>query len=309
MRVEVVTIGATLAAEWLKLNRNYRSINYVRVTQYASDMIAGRWTDSHQGLAFNKDGFLVDGQHRLTALILACKTRPGATITTTVTWDASAENCDIHNRRTGGVGLVVKQIVKPEESGLGTRLRSVSNAAFRGLLVRSSTSTESEKDEFIEANLDLMKKVINAAHNMFPSRSEVLAAAVNAVVKGDLKGDALEPTPYDADEVIAHVKRLARDEWTGAGDPLRHLSKLLVKQVGRRHSLHPTAIYAYSVWAFRAALNSKAVGAVREAEYDFGETRAAGAERLRLREQKAAKIKAGRDAERARYGEDERAVS
>lgn len=48
-----------------------RSINKHLVESYASDMARGRWGLSHQGLAFDEEGRLIDGQHRLWAVIKA----------------------------------------------------------------------------------------------------------------------------------------------------------------------------------------------------------------------------------------------
>lgn len=38
-----------------------------------TDIKAGNWRFTHQGIAFNPDGFLVDGQHRLAAIVKAWK--------------------------------------------------------------------------------------------------------------------------------------------------------------------------------------------------------------------------------------------
>lgn len=48
-----------------------RPINKSMVDSYASDMARGRWGLSHQGIAFDEDGRLIDGQHRLWAVIRA----------------------------------------------------------------------------------------------------------------------------------------------------------------------------------------------------------------------------------------------
>ena len=39
------------------------------VTRYASDMAEGRWVDTHEPIAMSVDGNLIDGQHRLAAVI------------------------------------------------------------------------------------------------------------------------------------------------------------------------------------------------------------------------------------------------
>ena len=48
-----------------------RPINKKLVASYASDMIRGRWGLTHQGIAFDEHGRLVDGQHRLWAVVKA----------------------------------------------------------------------------------------------------------------------------------------------------------------------------------------------------------------------------------------------
>lgn len=69
-RVETVTPAK--AAKWLELNRiNNRTIQKNRVARYARAMREGRWALTHQGVAFDEDGFLCDGQHRLLAVIEA----------------------------------------------------------------------------------------------------------------------------------------------------------------------------------------------------------------------------------------------
>jgi len=69
MRFEIVTVTPALATEWLAKNfeRN-RPVNKASVQRFAAEMKAGTWTLTHQGLAFDKEGRLIDGQHRLLAI-------------------------------------------------------------------------------------------------------------------------------------------------------------------------------------------------------------------------------------------------
>jgi len=66
--VEFVT--PELAREWLTKNHpQNRPIRETRVRMYAEEMSAGRWRVTHQGVAFDSDGALIDGQHRLMAIV------------------------------------------------------------------------------------------------------------------------------------------------------------------------------------------------------------------------------------------------
>jgi len=71
-----------LAREWLKKNTRNRHINGRVVNAYATDMAAGRWTPSNEGVGFYDTGELADGQHRLAAI-----EKSGAAIELLVTWD------------------------------------------------------------------------------------------------------------------------------------------------------------------------------------------------------------------------------
>lgn len=50
---------------------NYRKLNSNRVLTYAADMKNGKWQLNGEGIKFSKDGVLLDGQHRLQAIIKA----------------------------------------------------------------------------------------------------------------------------------------------------------------------------------------------------------------------------------------------
>ena len=66
---EIVEVTPALAASWLDKNENNRPINWNYVAQLARDMKAGRFACTHQGIAFDTEGRLIDGQHRLWAVL------------------------------------------------------------------------------------------------------------------------------------------------------------------------------------------------------------------------------------------------
>lgn len=48
---------------------NNRHINKMIVNKYKTDIANGNWMATHQGIAFDENGLLIDGQHRLTAIV------------------------------------------------------------------------------------------------------------------------------------------------------------------------------------------------------------------------------------------------
>lgn len=74
MDFQIIDITPQMAAEFLSKNTFNRNVSSVAVRKYAADMKNGKWRLNHQGIAFDENGVLVDGQHRLLAIIQAAKT-------------------------------------------------------------------------------------------------------------------------------------------------------------------------------------------------------------------------------------------
>lgn len=69
--VEQVIIGPVEAKQLLEENRHNRNLRPSKVDQYARDMIAGNWHASAETIKFDWNGRMIDGQHRLNAIIVA----------------------------------------------------------------------------------------------------------------------------------------------------------------------------------------------------------------------------------------------
>lgn len=95
LRTEVMTVTPAGAAQLLA-ERNPKNIGPQRklskqtVQRYAEQMSTGRWRLTHQGLAFDSSGNLLDGQHRLTAVVEA-----GVPVDFVVTWGCDRESFSV----------------------------------------------------------------------------------------------------------------------------------------------------------------------------------------------------------------------
>lgn len=65
---EIMRVTPALARAWLEHNEGNRQINRTHVADLARDMTDGRFRLTHQPIAFDAAGNLIDGQHRLTAI-------------------------------------------------------------------------------------------------------------------------------------------------------------------------------------------------------------------------------------------------
>lgn len=79
-------ITPEIAAHWLQNNVRNRPLADDTIIAYARDMRNGEWVETHQGLAFNDRDELIDGQHRLHAII-----RAGVTVRMMVTFGLKSE--------------------------------------------------------------------------------------------------------------------------------------------------------------------------------------------------------------------------
>lgn len=65
----VINVTPAVAKRWLKNNTINRRLHHGKVSQYARAMAAGQWTVSNDDICFDPDGRLLNGQHRLHAVI------------------------------------------------------------------------------------------------------------------------------------------------------------------------------------------------------------------------------------------------
>ncbi len=68
-RTRIVTVTPAMAEKWLGKNKNNRHLRREKITQYSGAMKNGEWTIGTDAIGFNGSGGLMNGQHRLTAIV------------------------------------------------------------------------------------------------------------------------------------------------------------------------------------------------------------------------------------------------
>lgn len=97
MESKIVTITPDMAKAMLEKNmKSNRRLNHQTVKRYARIMKAGGWNLTHQGIAFDDKGELIDGQHRLQAIVMA-----NVPITMMVTYGVEHRDGDAFTIDTG----------------------------------------------------------------------------------------------------------------------------------------------------------------------------------------------------------------
>lgn len=69
MKVQEEIITPETAKSWLLKNVHNRPLRDGLVTTYATDMANEQWQSNGESIKFSSEGELLDGQHRLAAVI------------------------------------------------------------------------------------------------------------------------------------------------------------------------------------------------------------------------------------------------
>jgi len=96
-----VDVTPEIAKSWLDANESAsasctttRPVSESQVQKFAAKMQAGQWRLDYNGIAFAKDGTLLDGLHRLHAII-----HSGMTVPMIVVINEPVENMDVIDNR------------------------------------------------------------------------------------------------------------------------------------------------------------------------------------------------------------------
>lgn len=87
---QMITITPELAAEYLRKNTGNRPQRPAQVRYFEEQLRSGRARSTHQGIAFDTNGMLQDGQHRLQAIV-----NTGIAWTLPVFTDCAPENFNV----------------------------------------------------------------------------------------------------------------------------------------------------------------------------------------------------------------------
>ena len=68
-RVTIEEISPEDAQKYIETMGRNRTVRSKKTNKYSQDMNNGKWELTHQGIAFDKNGRLIDGQHRMLAVI------------------------------------------------------------------------------------------------------------------------------------------------------------------------------------------------------------------------------------------------
>jgi hypothetical protein len=172
VQITIETITPTQAAIWLNANTNNRPIRRSLVKQYAKEMKNGTWRLTHQGIAFGSDGTLLDGQHRLAAIV---ESDVAVTMLVTRGIDNRAQLVmDDHAKRSSGdaLSLVRKEKITHQDVSV---IRAVTELSSSGRPSRMS------KEE-LNTIYDTFKLALEFISPLLPNEKGVSSAPVKGAI-------------------------------------------------------------------------------------------------------------------------------
>lgn len=168
---DVVTIDPATASKWLETNNNNRPLRLYTVLEYARQMTRGLWQLNGEAIIFDENGNLIDGQHRLHAVV-----KSGATIQSLVIVGISREaqeTIDVGMKRTVGAQLSIGNA--PITSA--TVVASIcNNLAMFALQDSGFKLTASEVRSIYERNSEAMLNAVRSAHHSRGARPGSIGA-------------------------------------------------------------------------------------------------------------------------------------
>jgi hypothetical protein len=196
LEARVMLVTPAIASRWLEKNHEEnRPIRWQAVEAIANDIRSGAFKLTHQAVAFGDDGFLLDGQHRLSAVVAA-----GETVRMLVMRNrAGAFSDPIDRGRPRSVSMLLR-ISNREAAALNV---------LRWLELGGPTNvpaTAAELAEVLERHAEPLKMIKTHVKGASTLIGSLLAACVYAM-------------PCDPDRVLAFAYKVRTGEMLQKGDP------------------------------------------------------------------------------------------
>lgn len=204
--ITLVKVTPEMAEEWLGKNTHNRNVRAVAVASYARDMAAGNWHLTGEPIKFGPDGALLDGQHRLLAVIKA-----GVPVEMFVAKGITADSqrvMDTGAKRTSSDMLKLDGYANPVQVAAAARY-AMTYRSGTDSRNQTTTPTHSEIGAFVTANPDLASAVAAA---MYYRKTIDLPVSVTSVAWWLL-------VRVDAEACENFFASIATNATKGAGDP------------------------------------------------------------------------------------------
>lgn len=246
MKPEIKNITPKLAAQWLEANRNNRKLSDAHVAALSREMRSGRWKLNGDMIRRDLDGNLLDGQHRLAAVL-----RSGVTIRSWVMCGVPADvfdTIDVGKRRSAADTL----------SCLGEKdARTI--AASLTLIERYMTGKAQTGVEYSNTEMEvLLRKYPDVRQHLVSNR--VRTPLLKPSIMNCCHYLFWQKDPVMADEFI---EKISKGVGLEMGDPWYVLRERLMNDHMSKAKLPKAHIWALCIKAWNLAREGKRCGQLK----------------------------------------------
>jgi hypothetical protein len=250
LRTEVITINPTVAQLFLEKNSHNRPISSNSVQRYAAEMLGGRWKITGEPIQFSASGRLLDGQHRLLAVI-----QSGCSITCLVVRG-------IEDDAFSAIGQGIKR--KPSDLlGLLGEKHTLTLAAALNILWKLRRGVTSTDRYAIPTTL------VEEEFKRHPGLSQDVdyvrgcSSAIKLASGAWLSALYLIGSKTNQELAEKFLSSLGDGIGLEAGDPVLLYRSRILAQTSSKMRLHDTEKAAILVKAFNAHMTGKTIGQLR----------------------------------------------
>jgi hypothetical protein len=250
MKTKHMEITPNIAADMLEQNTANRPLSEKHAKKLAREMELGRWQYNGDAIRFTKAGKLIDGQHRLAAVILS-----GTTITTLVVEDLDDEvfsTIDANKPRSGSDTL----------AHAGVANASLISAALKVVhLVSSGRGDYIGKWQFTNADVQ----------ELYDEHPAIVASAYIARRQKICSGSVMAGLHYlfaqiDPEEADRFVNDVQSGSNLSDGDGVYHFRERVMQNIYMRRPLTNNYVAALAIKAWNARRTGRRVGMLRYLE-------------------------------------------
>lgn len=168
---QVVMVTPQIARKWLTMGGKNRKISNQHVKNIANSMQAGKWVLNGQPICFDANNKLIDGQHRLSAVIMSSMAVP-MLVVRGVDDPRAFETYDTNVKKRGVADIIGMEGIKNANCVSAVAKRLV---AWEKCAVKSTFSLTSYAYERI-ANYEILDYIKSNNHKIQPILSEMVGS-------------------------------------------------------------------------------------------------------------------------------------
>ncbi len=248
--VELVNVTPDIAAEYLTHNTHNRNTRERQIKLYATDMTAGDWSFTGAAITFSATGELLDGQHRLHAVILANVTIPLLVI--------RGLYRDAQDDTDGGIPRKFYDVLA---------LRGEANASHLAALTRRVASWEAGNYRNVSSYPATHSQLLRTleAHPELPG---IIQPSRTAAAGCGLPASVVAIAMWvfsniDDEDARFFFDRLGDGQNLAKGDPIFELRRTVANTTGVKGERNQTYLLAITIKAWNAFRAGETVGLYR----------------------------------------------